>query len=100
MEWMVYLVGLLVLGLVIYGIVKAITENSYAEMTEEEFEAEAKRSSNLGPAIMTVQKIFDPSHHVEYIQEENEREEADAAESGDRPVAGPVKHNPDYKIPD
>jgi hypothetical protein len=96
---MEYLVGLFFVGLVIYGIVKAISGKSYAEMSEEEFEAEAKRSSHIGPAIMTVQKLFDANHHVEYVQEENEREEADAAESGDRPEAGPGTPNLNYKIP-
>ncbi|HXA57516.1 MAG TPA: hypothetical protein VNU84_08745 [Candidatus Acidoferrum sp.] len=83
-----YVVGLLLVGLVIYGIVKAITGNSYAEMTSEEFEEDVKRSSKLGPALMTVQKIVDPDHHVEYVQEEKERIEADAADSGDPPKAG------------
>jgi hypothetical protein len=82
---MEYVVGLLVVALVIYGIVKAITANSYAEMTSEEYEEEAKRSSHLGPAIMAVQKIVDPDHHVEYVQEEKERIEADASNSGDPP---------------
>ena len=85
---MEYAVGLFLLGLVIYGIVKAITGNSYAEMTSEEFEEEVKKSSHLGPAIIAVQKIVDPDHHVEYVQDEKERIEADASNSGDPPKPG------------
>jgi hypothetical protein len=95
---MVYALGLLVFGLIVYGIVKAVSGDAYAEMTEEEFEAEAKRSSRMGPALMTLQKFFDANHHVEYVQEEKERAEADAAQSGDRPDTGPVLPNPDQKI--
>ena len=90
---MEYVVGLLILALVIYGIVKAITGNAYAEMTSEEFEEEAKRSSNLGPALMTIQKIVDPNHHVEYIKGEKERVEADDADSGERPKPGQTSEN-------
>lgn len=85
---MAYLFGLLALGLIIYGIVKAISHNPYAEMTGEEFEEEAKKSSAIGAAIMTMQKIVDPDHHVEYVQEQQQKIEADGAESGDRPKAG------------
>ena len=88
---MEYLIGLLLVALVIYGIVKAITANSYSEMTSEEFEEEAKRSSRLGPALMTVQKIVDPNHHVEYVQEEKEKIEADSAESGGPPKPDEVR---------
>jgi hypothetical protein len=97
---MAYIFGLVALGLVIYGIVHAVTRSPYSEMSEEEFEAEAKRPSRIGPAIMSVQKIFDPSHHVEYVQEENQKVESDSAESGDRPEAGSTSRKPNYKIPE
>jgi hypothetical protein len=80
---MTYIVGFVVLALVIYGIVKAISGKSYAEMTEEEFEAEAKRSSHLGSAIAAAQSIIDPGHRGEYVQEQKERIEAVSAESGE-----------------
>jgi hypothetical protein len=70
---MVYIVGFGALGLVVWGIVNAVARNPYSEMTEEEFEAEAKRSSHIAPALMSLQKILDPSHRVEYVQEANER---------------------------
>ena len=97
---MEYLVGLVVLGLIIFGIVKAVSGNPYAEMTEEEFEADAKRASNIGNAIMSMQKVIDPSHHVEYVQQEHEKIEAEAAEAGDRPEPGTNAAQPENEIPD
>jgi hypothetical protein len=96
---MAYAVGLAVLALIIYGIVKAVSGNRYAEMSGEEFEAEAKRSSHIGPALMTVQKIIDPNHHVEYLREEKERIEADSAESGDRPGKETRPPSPPCQLP-
>jgi hypothetical protein len=96
---MVYFVGLALFVLVVYGILKAASGDDYEEMTEEEFEAEAKRSSHIGPALMTVQKMIDPNHHVEYVREEKERIEADSAESGDRPTPETDQPNPRYEIP-
>jgi hypothetical protein len=69
-------------------------------MSEEEFEADAKRVSQIAPAIMSFQKVIDPSHRVEYVQEENEKIEAESAESGDRPGAGADAHKKDYEIPE
>lgn len=91
--------GIFVFLVFIYGIVKAVTRNPYSEMTEEEFETEAKRGSLLGPAIMAVQKNVDPNHHVEYVQEQKESIEAVSAESGDRPDQPPHSGKPNYKIP-
>lgn len=96
---MAYAFGILAFLLIIYGIVKAATGNPYSEMSEEEFEAEAKRGSLLGPAIMTIQKNVDPNHHVEYVQEQEESIEAVSAESGDRPDQPSRSENPNYKIP-
>lgn len=97
---MEYLVGFAIFGLIVYGIVKAVGGNRYAEMTEEEFEADAKRASQIAPAIMGFQKVIDPSHRVEYVQEENEKIEAESAESGDRPEAGTKPRKTDYEIPE
>jgi len=85
---MAYALGALILIALVYAIAKAASGNRYSEMTEEEFEAEAQRSSRLGGAVAGLQKILDPSHHVEYVQEQQERVEADGSESGDRPKAG------------
>jgi hypothetical protein len=94
-----YAFGILAFLVLTYGIVKAVTGNPYSEMTEEEFEAEAKHGSNIGSAIMSVQKIVDPNHHVEYVQEQKEGIEAVSAESGDRPDQPSTFENPHYKIP-
>jgi len=82
---MAYAVAFIVVLLAICGIVKAIGGDRYANMTEEEFEEEAKRSSRVGGAVSALQKVFDPSHHVEYVEEQQQRVEADGAESGGPP---------------
>jgi hypothetical protein len=85
---MVYFVALGVLVLVIWGIAKAASGDRYSKMSEEEFEAEAKRASPIGAAVAEFQKTIDPSHRVEYQQEQELRVEADGAEAGDGPKAG------------
>ncbi|HEX4001374.1 MAG TPA: hypothetical protein VHX36_01925 [Candidatus Acidoferrales bacterium] len=72
---------------VFFAIVKAMSGDRYADMTEEEFEAEAKRNSTLGIAVAGLQKIVDPSHEVRLMQEQQQRVEADSSEGGDRPDA-------------
>jgi hypothetical protein len=74
--------------LIVYGIAMFAGGRRYSEMTEEEFEAEAKRSSAMGAAVIGLQKTIDPSHPVEHIQEQ-QRIEADGAQSGDRPGTRP-----------
>ncbi|HEY6465108.1 MAG TPA: hypothetical protein VIY69_03900 [Candidatus Acidoferrales bacterium] len=91
--------GILAFLVLVYGIMKAATRNPYSEMTEEEFETDAKRGSHIGSAIMAAQKIVDANHHVEYVEEQKESIEAVSAESGDRPDQPPHSANPDYKIP-
>jgi hypothetical protein len=89
---MVYVIGLGLVVLIAYGIVKAVSGRRSSEMNDEEFEAEAKRSSHMGAAIIGLQKTLDPSHRVEYVQEQQQRVEADGAESGDRLESGsPVR---------
>jgi hypothetical protein len=85
---MEYALAAVLIALVIYGIVKRASDR-YSNMTEQEFEAEAQRGSSIGGAMAEVQKIVDSSHHVEYVQEEAERMEADGSESGDKPETGP-----------
>ncbi|MGB8525188.1 MAG: hypothetical protein WCD43_19660 [Candidatus Acidiferrales bacterium] len=88
---MEYALAAVLIAVVIYGIVKMASGDRYSNMTEQEFEAEARRGSRIGGAIAEVQKIVDPSHHVEYVQEEEERMEADGSESGDKPETGPPR---------
>jgi len=44
---MAYALGALILIALVYAIAKAASGNRYSEMTEEEFEAEAQRSSQI-----------------------------------------------------
>jgi hypothetical protein len=91
---MTYAIGLAVLIALIVAIARAADGDRYATMTEEEYEAEAQRSSRLGAAVAGLQKVIDPSHRAEYLQEQARRPEADAAEQGDTPQAGrSVKRN-------
>jgi hypothetical protein len=79
-----FIFGAVIVG-IIYGLTQLASGDRYANMTEEEFEAEAKRSSSMGAAIGAVQKIIDPGHRVEYVEQQNRRVEADGAEAGDQP---------------
>jgi hypothetical protein len=85
---MAYLIAAIVLILVVCGIVKATSGDRYANMTEEEFEAEAKRSSLLGAGVTGLQRVIDPGHRGEYVAEAKQQVEADGAESADRPDTG------------
>jgi hypothetical protein len=85
---MTYVLILLIVLAAVYGLVKVASGDRYAKMTEEEFEAEAKRGSRIGAGILAAQKIIDPEHRVEYIQQADKHAEADAADSGDRPETG------------
>ncbi|MBI3663542.1 MAG: hypothetical protein HY234_10915 [Acidobacteria bacterium] len=81
---------ILVVVLAVVALIVGFTtgKDRYAEMTEEEFEAEAKRSSLLGAAVMGLQKVLEPKR-VEYILQRDNRVEGDSAEAGDRPPDKP-----------
>jgi hypothetical protein len=85
---MVYLVTAVILLGIFVAIVKVVSSDRYANMTEEEFEAEAKRSSTMGIVVAGLQKIVDPSHKIEMMQEQEQRIEAESSESGDGPETG------------
>ena len=85
---MTYAITAVILIALVYAIAKAASGDRYSKMTDEQFEAEARRSSAVGGTVAELQKILDPSHRVEYVQEQQERVEAEGAESGDRPEAG------------
>jgi hypothetical protein len=89
----IYFVEFGVVLLIVVGIVKAAIGRRYEDMTEEEFEAEAKRRSSLGAAVGSVQNIFEFGHTNEYIVEQQDRIEADGSDSGDRPKAGSAPKN-------
>jgi hypothetical protein len=79
---------LAVIVVAVYGFAKIASGDRYAKMTGEEFEAEAKRSSHIGGAMLEVQKMVDPGHRVEYMQRREKHAEADTAESGGPPESG------------
>jgi hypothetical protein len=90
---MAYVIGTGILVLIIIGIVKAARGRHYERMTEEEFEAEAKRGSGIGSAVGSLQKIIDSAHSTEHMVEQQQRLEADSTNSGDRPKPGPAPKN-------
>lgn len=59
-------------------------EDPHAKMSEEEFEAEAKRNSMLGAGMLELQKVFHP-HRVEQFVEEKLRAKGVVSVSGDPP---------------
>ncbi|MGH9861258.1 MAG: hypothetical protein ACRD5F_14650 [Candidatus Acidiferrales bacterium] len=83
---MEYVVIAVVFMLVAAGILHAVMGRSrYANMTEQEFEEEARRGSPAGNALMSVQGIIEPNRKVEYVLQQDKRFEGESAESGDRP---------------
>lgn len=88
---MIYVIGIGILVLIAVGIVKAASGRRYEDMSEEEFEAEAKRGSSIGAAVGSLQKIIDSGHSTEHMVEQEQRLEADRTNSGDRPKPGPPK---------
>lgn len=82
---MVTLVILGILAAVIALIVGITTgKDRYAEMSEEEFEAEAKRASLLGAAVMEMHKFLQPTR-VEFTRKRDKRVEGDSVEAGEPP---------------
>ena len=56
----------------------------HAQMTEEEFEEEAKKKSLLGAAMMGVDRVL-RRDQVEHVLEQKQRVEKDETPSGDPP---------------
>jgi len=89
---MTYIILLIILVALLLTIIRvAAGDDPHATMTEEEFEAEAKRASMTGVAMTELQKHIDPSHKVEYLAQRDKHFEADSSESGDKPPAPPAK---------
>jgi hypothetical protein len=78
-----YIISFAIVIAAISGIVKFISGDRYAKMTEEEFEAEAKRGSRIGGALLEVQKLANPSLKVEYLRLQDKRVEGEQADAGD-----------------
>jgi hypothetical protein len=62
------IIGYAVIVAAIIGVVKFIGDDRYAKMTEEEFEAEAKRGSRIGGALLAVPYLADPSLSIEVLR--------------------------------
>jgi len=89
---MTYIILLIILVALLLTIIRvAAGDDRYKEMSEEEFEAEAKRVSMTGVAMTELQKHIDPSHKVEYLAQRDKHVEADSSESGDKPPAPHAK---------
>ena len=64
---MVYAILIAIFVALLVGVVIAASaKDRYAEMTEEEFRAEAERSSLLGAAVLGLHKFLQPKR-VEYV---------------------------------
>ena len=66
----------------------AAGKDRYAEMSEEEFEAEAKRVSPLGAAMMEMHKFLQPTR-VEFMRKRDKRVEGDSAKASGPPPDEP-----------
>ena len=83
---MTYIILLVVLVALLVAIIRvAAGDDRHAKMTEEEFEAEAKRVSMTGVAMTEFQKHIDPIHKVEYLSQRDKHVETDSSDSGDKP---------------
>jgi hypothetical protein len=78
-----YAIGFAVVIAAIIGIVKLISGDRYSKMTEEEFEAKAKRGSRIGGALLAVQKLANPSLKVEYLRQQDKQVEGERVDAGD-----------------
>jgi hypothetical protein len=85
---MITLIGIVIFIALVVAIAKAASGDRYSKMSEEEYEAEVQRSSKMGAAVAGLQKVIDPSHGVQYVQEQAQRLEADSADEGDGPEPG------------
>ena len=65
-------------------VISVAGSDRYSKMTEEEFEAEAERSSLLGAAMLATQKLIQPSRTQAMI-EQKKRVEKDATAIGGEP---------------
>ena len=89
---MIYIILLAVLVVLLLAVIRvAGGDDRYKEMSEEEFEAEARRVSMTGVAMTELQKHIDPQHKVEYLAQRDKHAEADSSDSGDRPPDPPAK---------
>jgi hypothetical protein len=77
--WVVIIVVLVVAFLAVFG-----AKEDLSDMSEEEFEAEAKRSSMIGAGVAELHKAFQPNR-VKQVVEEKLRAKEVRSFSGDKP---------------
>lgn len=85
------LIALAVVVAAVYGIRQMAGGRRYSEMTEEEFEEDAKRVSGVRGAMLEVQKLVDPARKVEYVQQADKKVEGQRQESAGSKDAGHKK---------
>jgi hypothetical protein len=73
-----------VLAVLVALIVTLGAKDRHSEMTEEEFEAEAKRISMMGAGVVELHKAFQPTR-VKQIVAERQRAKEEMNVSGDPP---------------
>jgi hypothetical protein len=76
--------ALAVVETLVYIVPKITGRNRYTDMTDQDFEAKAKRRSPAFGLMLAIQKLIGPGHHVEYIQRRQDDLEADESDSGNR----------------
>lgn len=83
---LVYLIGSMALLGLLWVLVRLVSaKDRYAEMTEEEFEAEAKKSSWIGMGLQDLQRIIE-GRKVEYMLQRDKHVEEESADSSDKPT--------------
>ncbi len=79
-----WIAGVIVLALVVAFIAVLGKKEDLSDMSEEEFEAEAKRSSMIGAGVAELHKAFQPNRVKTYV-EEKLRVREKSSYSGDKP---------------
>lgn len=85
MDYALGLVIFVLLLALLYKMLKFSSADRYAKMTGKQFEDDAKRASPVGGVMLAVQKLVDPSHRMEYV-EQAEAQQEDGMKSGDTPA--------------
>jgi hypothetical protein len=88
MGFIAAIVGTAVVIGAVWGVVRMTSSERYREMTEKEFEEEAKRVSGVRGAMLEIQKLVDPGKKVEYVAQADNRVEGDRRPAGGSKEAG------------
>ncbi len=79
-----WIAAVIVVALVLAFIAVLGKKEDLSDMTEEEFEAEAKRSSMIGAGVAELHKAFQPNRVKQYVEEKHRVREKKSF-SGDKP---------------